>query len=70
MQNDHGLSGYYKGKDVKALLSNDKLYANEEGIKSTSPTAIVYFIFLFGTFGMLMLSATYTSKMKKKEKEK
>ncbi len=70
LQNVHGLSGYYKGKDVKALLSNDKLYANEEGIKSTSPTAIVYFIFLFGTFGMLMLSATYTSKMKKKEKEK
>lgn len=70
LQNVHGLSGYYKGKDVKALLSNDKLYANEEGIKSTSPTATFYFVFLFGTFGMLMLSATYTSKMKKKEKEK
>ncbi len=63
--NVHGLAGYYKGKTVKALLSNDKLYANVEGIKSTSPIAIVYFIFLFGTFGMVMLSATYMSKNKK-----
>ena len=65
MQNVHGLSGYYEGKSVKALLANDKLYANVEGIKSTSPIAIVYFAFLFGTFGMLMLSATYMSKAKK-----
>lgn len=69
LQNVHGLSGYYKGKSVTALLSNDKLYANVEGIKSTSPIAIVYFVFLFGTFGMLMLSATYMSKMKAKKEE-
>lgn len=65
LQNVHGLSGYYEGKSVKALLANDKLYANVEGIKSTSPIAIVYFVFLFGTFGMLMLSAIYMSKAKK-----
>ncbi len=65
LQNVHGLSGYYEGKSVTALLANDKLYANVEGIKSTSPVAIVYFVFLFGTFGMLMLSATYMSKAKK-----
>ena len=64
LQNVHGLSGYSKGKSVKALLSNEKLYANVEGIKSTSPVAIVYFIFLFGTFGMLILSSTYMSKLK------
>lgn len=69
LQNVHGLSGYYKGKSVKALLSNDKLYANVEGIKSTSPVAIVYFIFLFGTFGMLIASATYMSKVKAKKQE-
>ncbi len=67
LQNVHGLSGYYKGKSVTALLSNDKLYANVEGIRSTSPVAIVYFAFLFGTFGMLMLSATYMSKVKAKK---
>lgn len=70
LQNVHGLSGYYKGKSVKALLSNGKLYANVEGIKSTTPIAIVYFIFLFGTFAMLIVSATYTSKSKTKKQER
>lgn len=69
LQNVHGLSGYYKGKSVKVLLSNGKLYANVEGIKSTSPMAIIYFIFLFGTFAMLIISATYTTKSKSKKKE-
>lgn len=69
LQNVHGLSGYYEGKSVKALLSNEKLYANVEGIKSTSPVTIVYFVFLFGTFGMLILSSMYTSKAKAKKKE-
>lgn len=68
LQNVHGLSGYYKGKSVKALLSNGKLYANVEGIKSTTPIAIVYFIFLFGTFAMLIISAIYTTKSKPKKK--
>lgn len=70
LHNVHSLTGYYKGKSVKALLSNNKLYANVEGIKTSSPVAIIYFVFLFGTFGMLMLSATYTSKEKQKNKEK
>jgi len=70
LHNVHGLAGYTKGKTVKALLSGDKLYANEEGIKSTSPIAVVYFAFLFGTFTMLMVSATYTSKAKAKKREK
>lgn len=69
LQNVHGLSGYVKGRKVKALLSNGKLYANVEGIKSTSPAATVYFVFLFATLGMLFVSATYSSKMKEKQKE-
>ncbi len=68
LKNVHGLSGYSKGKSVKALLSNGKLYANVEGIKSTSPVAIVYFVFLFGTFAMFIVSATCMSKSKTKNK--
>ena len=64
LKNVHGLTGYSEGRSVKALLSNDKLYANIEGIKSTSPVAIIYFIFLFGTFIMLFVAATYSSKLK------
>lgn len=67
LQNVHGLSGYYEGKSVKALLSNGKLYANVEGIKSTSPVAIVYFVFLFGTFAMFIVSTTYMAKAKAKK---
>ena len=69
LQNVHGLSGYSEGRSVKALLSNGKLYANVEGIKSTSPVAIIYFVFLFGTFGMLIASSTYMSKAKAKKQE-
>ena len=36
-----------------------------EEITATSPVAIVYFVCLFLTFGMLMLSATYIWKAKK-----
>ncbi len=70
LKNVHGLSGYYEGKSVKALLSNGKLYANVEGIKSTTPVAIIYFVFLFGTFGMLIASSMYSSKAKEKNKNK
>ncbi len=70
LQNVHSLVGYSEGRSVKALLSNGKLYANVEGIKSTSPVAIVYFTFLFGTFGMLIASCTYMSKVKEKKQEK
>ena len=65
LQNVHSLVGYAKGRSVKALLSNGKLYANIEGIKSTTPVAIIYFVFLFSTFGMLILSSSYMSKMRK-----
>ena len=69
LKNVHSLVGYSKGRSVKALLSNEKLYANVEGIKSTSPVAITYFVFLFGTFGMLIASSMYMSKMKAKKQE-
>ncbi len=70
LQNVHGLSGYSNGKSVKALLANGKLYANVEGIKSTSPIAITYFVFYSGTIAMVVVSATYMSKAKAKEKKK
>lgn len=69
LQNVHSLAGYSEGRSIKVLLSNEKLYANVEGIKSTSPVSIIYFIFLFATFGMLIASCTYMSKMNGKKKE-
>ena len=68
LENVHGVAEYPKGRSVKALLSNGKLYANVEGITSTTPISIIYFVFLFGTFGMLMVAATYSSKQSAKKK--
>ena len=53
---------YPEGKTVTAYLANDKLYANEEGVKTATPVAIVYFVCLFGSFGLLMAAAMVTSK--------
>ena len=61
--NVHSAAGYYKGMAVKAYLSNEKLYANIEGVRTSTPVATVYFIFLFGSFGMLILASMYTSKL-------
>lgn len=52
LHNVHGLAGYPEGGTVKAYLSDGKLYANVEGVKTSTPVAAAYFTFLFGTFGM------------------
>ena len=45
------------------------MYANEEGVKTATPIAKVYFVFLFGTFGMLMFASIQSSKLSQKNKE-
>lgn len=67
--NAHSTYEYPKGKVVKAYLSNGKLYANVEGVKTSTLIATVYFIFLFGSFGMLIFAAMQTSKISQKNKE-
>ena len=47
---------------MTALLHDGKLYANIEGITSTTPVAMVYFVFLFGSFAMVCVSVTLFSK--------
>lgn len=69
LKNAHGTSMYPEGKVVTAYLANGKLYANEEGVKTSTPLATVYFIFLFGSFAMLFVAPTYTAKWRKQEKE-
>lgn len=65
--NVHSSSAFGEGRTVTVYLSDGKLYANVEGVKTATPLAIVYFIFLFGSFGMVILSATLISKAAKKE---
>ena len=39
LENVHSLSGYSEGRTVKAYLSNGKLYANVEGVNTSTPVA-------------------------------
>lgn len=61
--NVHSLSSYTTGRKVKAYLYNGNLYANTEGVKTSTPIAIVYFIFLFGNFGLLYIASVQTTKL-------
>lgn len=67
LENPHNVYMYPQGKSVTAYLSNDRLFANVEGVKTSTPVATVYFIFLFGSFAMLFVASIYTSKLNKKE---
>jgi len=61
--NVHNTYMYQEGSTVKAYLSNGKLYANTEGVKTATPVATAYYVFLIGSFVMLMAASIYTSKL-------
>ena len=56
LQNVHGAYLYSEGTTTTAYLSNGKLYANVEGIQSSTPAATAYFVALFSSFGMLFVT--------------
>ncbi|MDD3222633.1 MAG: hypothetical protein EOM34_00370 [Clostridia bacterium] len=56
---------YYQGRQVDAYAADGKLYANIEGIRSTSTLGKIYFVFLFGL--MFLLIAMFTVKYIKKD---
>lgn len=66
LKNPHSSYMYREGSTVDVYLANGKLYANEEGVKTSTPVATVYYVFLFGSFIMLIVASTYTSKLRKK----
>lgn len=69
LENAHNTYSYPEGKTVTAYKYNDRLFANTEGVQTSTPVATVYFIFLFGSFIMLFVAAIYTSKLCQKKKE-
>lgn len=64
--NVHGLAGYSEGRTVKAYLSNGKLYANVEGVNTSTPLAYAYFGFLFASFILLIVFLSNLPKLFKK----
>lgn len=66
--NVHNSYSYIEGRQVKALLSGDKLYANVEGIQTSTPMAKAYFVCLIGGFVMLIIAASAQSKYSQQKK--
>ena len=67
LENVHSLSGYTEGKTVKAYLSNGKLYANVEGVNTSTPVAYAYFGFMIASFILLMAFLCNTPHLFKKK---
>ena len=55
LKNVHGLSGYSEGRTVKAYLANGKLYANVEGVNTSTFVAYAYFAFLIASFVLFIV---------------
>ena len=67
--NVHSASGYYKGRRVQAYLYQEKLYANIEGVKTSTPVAYLYFTFLFGSFALFFITVCQTSQYSQSQKK-
>lgn len=52
LDNAHDTYSYREGADITAYLSDGKLYANVEGVRSSTPEAYAYFVALIGSFVM------------------
>lgn len=69
LKNCHNTYSYREGSTVTAYLANGKLYANTEGVESSTPLATAYFVFLFATFGMILGFPIYLSSQAQKKKK-
>lgn len=62
LKNTHGTYDYLPGQEATAFLSGGELYANVEGVRTSTPLATVYFVFLFASFGMIVVTLSAVSK--------
>lgn len=62
LENAHNSYQFVEGRTVKAYLANKRLFANVEGVKTSTPLATVYFVFLIGTFVIFFVAITSMGK--------
>lgn len=67
LKNVISLSGYSEGRIVKAYLSNGKMYANVEGVNTSTTVAYIYFGFLFATFILFFIFICNTPRLFQKK---
>lgn len=65
LKNVHGTAAYQPGREVTAFLSNGVLYANVEGVRTSTPLAMVYFGLLFASFAMVIVTITLVGKARR-----
>lgn len=68
LENAHNTYMYPEGKTVKAYFANDRIFADTDGVKTSTSVSTIYFIFLFGSFIMLFVAATYSGKLAQEKK--
>ena len=61
--NAHDTYSYREGSTVTVYEANGKLYANVEGVRTSSPAGIAYFVGLFGSFTLFMATACVWSQV-------
>lgn len=64
LKNAHSAYEYTKGKQVEVYLSRGKLYANIEGVQSSTPLFYTYFGFLVASVVMFGVALNYSIKAK------
>lgn len=68
LENVYNTYQYPRGATVQAYLANNgRLFANIEGVSSTTPIAYAYFVCLFGSLGLLFAAAVYSGKAKQEK---
>lgn len=71
LENAHNSYSYLKGATVKAYLANGKMYANVEGVRNSTPAAIVYFSTLIGSFVLFMVTICWwANEVQRKHRER
>lgn len=71
LKNAHNSYSYREGSTVTAYLSNGKLYANVEGVQTSTPAATAYFVALIGSFVMfLIFTCTWANVAQNKRRAK
>lgn len=66
LKNAHNVYEYRSGREITAYLSRGNLYANIEGVESSTPLFYAYFAFLVASVVMLGVAINESVKAKQK----
>lgn len=65
LKNAHDTYSYQPGRQMTVFLSGGELFANVQGVRTSTPVAKVYFAFLFASFGMVFVTITMAGQARR-----